>query len=82
MLQHNKMNINNCLFAIAKLYSGIVLRKLNNENSAIFRIGERNYKTLVNLTIIECPKSFVMRSLLVACSNVLYIDYYNSIFVS
>ena len=45
-LQQNKMILNNCLFAIAKLYSRIVLRNLTKENSAIFRTVERNYKKL------------------------------------
>ena len=31
---------------------------------------------------IHCPKSFVMLSLLVACSIVLYIDHYNLFFIS
>ena len=38
------MIINYCLFAIAKLYSRLVLSKLTNENSAIFRTVEINYK--------------------------------------
>ena len=41
------MNLNYCLFAIAKIYSRIVLRKLTNENSAIFRTVVRNYKKLI-----------------------------------
>ena len=34
---------------IAKMYSKIVLKKLTNENSAIFRTVERNDKKTINI---------------------------------
>ena len=46
------MSLNNCLFAITKMYSRTFLRKLINENSAIFRTVERNYKKKLVLVIV------------------------------
>ena len=49
---------------------------------SIWQYSNLPYFNAYKMRIIQYPKSFVMRSLLVACSNVQYIDYYNLIFVS
>ena len=67
-LQHNKINLNYFLFAIAKLCSRIVLRKLTNENSAIFRTVEINYKKLRKISpsdfarLGKCTRVPIVRS--------------------